>query len=85
MTWSWAGIKALASIGTIYTFSKSGCGDAEVEHKRNDLAERKLQEAKDKCNEDRMKRLAFINIGLHQYNEAKAYITNTDVAMLKYY
>ena len=39
-------INALAFVGTSYAFSKSGCGDAEAEHKQNDLAEEKLQKAK---------------------------------------
>ena len=50
MTIFWAGISALAFVATNYKFSKSGQCDAEVEWKQYDLAEGKLQKAKDKWN-----------------------------------
>ena len=55
------------------------------ERKKYDLAEEKHQRARDKWNEDRMKRLDFINKRLREKNEARAYITNVDEAMLEYY
>ena len=54
------------------------------ECKRHDLAEEKLQRARDKRNEDRMKRLDFINKRLREKNEAKAYINNADEAKCEY-
>ena len=59
--------------------------DGEKERKRHDLAEEKLQKTRDKWNEDRMKRLDFINKRLREKNEARAYINNTDEAILEYY
>ena len=55
------------------------------ERKRHDLALEKLQRARDKWNEDRMKRLDFINKRLRETNEARAYINNVDEVMLEYY
>ena len=55
------------------------------ERKRQDLTLEKLQRARDKWNEDRMKRLDFINKRLREKNEARAYINNVDEAMLEYY
>ena len=54
------------------------------ECKRHDLAEEKLQRARDKWNEDRM-RILFNNKRLREKNEAKAYISNVDEAILEYY
>ena len=59
--------------------------DGGKEHKRHDLAEEQLQEARDKWNEDRMKQLDFINKRLREKNEAMAYINNVDEAILEYY
>ena len=59
--------------------------DGAKERKRHDLAEEKLQKTRDKWNEDRMKRLDFINKRLREKNEARAYINNTDEAILEYY
>ena len=58
---------------------------AQKKRKRHDLAEEKLQRVKDKWNEDRMKRLDFINKRLREKNEARAYISNAEEAMLEYY
>ena len=55
------------------------------ECKRHDFAEEKLQRVRDKWNQDRMKRLDFINKRLREKNEARAYINNADEAMLEYY
>ena len=41
-------INDLLFVGTNYAFSKSGLSDAELEHKEHNLAEEKLQKAKDK-------------------------------------
>ena len=59
--------------------------DGGKERKRHDLAEEKLQKARDKWNEDRMERLNFINKILRRKNEARAYINNLDEEMLEYY
>ena len=55
------------------------------ERKGHDLAEEKIQRARDKQNENRLKRLDFINKRLREKNEAKTYINNVDEAMLEYY
>ena len=57
----------------------------EKERKRYDLALKKLQRARDEWNEDKIKRLHFINKRLPEKNEARAYINNVDEAMLEYY
>ena len=57
----------------------------EKERKRHDLALDKLQRARDKWNENRMKLLDFIIKRLREKNEARAYINNADKAMLEYY
>ena len=44
----------------------------EKERKRHDLVVEKLQGARVKWNEDRRKRLNFINKRLHEKNEVKA-------------
>ena len=55
------------------------------ERKKHDLAEERLQRARDKWNEDCMKRLDFINKRLREQNKARGYINNTNKAMLEYY
>ena len=79
-----AGINATAFDGVSLGFSMLRNDDAK-EHKRHDLALKKLQRARGKWNVDRMKRLDFINKRLREKNEAKAYINNVDQAMLEYY
>ena len=59
--------------------------DGGKERKRYDLAEEQLQRARDKYNEDGMKRLHFINKRLRQQNKARAYINNVDEVVLEYY
>ena len=53
-------VNALAFSGTNFVFSKL-TDHGEEERKRHDLALEKLQRARDEWNEDRMKRLDFIN------------------------
>ena len=55
------------------------------ERKSHDLAKESLQRARHKWNEDRMKRLDFINKRLREKNDAKAHINNVHEAMLEYY
>ena len=59
--------------------------DDGKERKSYNLVEEQLQKAKDKWNEDRMKRLHFINERLREKNETRAYINNADEAMFEYY
>ena len=55
------------------------------ERKSHNLAFKKLQKARDKWNEDRIKCLDLINKKLRERNEARAYIRNFDQDMLQYY
>ena len=75
---------ALAFSGTNFVFSRLMDHDEE-ERRRHDLAIERLQRARDEWNEDRMKRLDFINKKLREKNEARAYINNVNEAMLAYY
>ena len=77
-------VNALAFSGTNFVFSRLTDHGAK-EHKKHDLALEKLQRVRDKWNEDRMKRLDFINKRLREKNEARAYINNTDEGILEYY
>ena len=79
-----AGINATAFAGASLGFSMLR-DDGGKERKRHDLAEEKLQRARGKWNEDRMKRLEFINKRLREKNEVRAYINNVDEAVLEYY
>ena len=63
---------ATAFGGANLAFSMLTDHDAK-EQKRQ--AEEKLQKARDKWNEDRMKRLDFINKSLREKNDGKAYIS----------
>ena len=76
-------VNALAFSGTNFVVSTLTDHGAK-ERKRHDLAEEELQKAKNKWNEDCMKRLDFINKRLREKNEAKAYNNNVDEAVLKY-
>ena len=76
-------VNALAFRGTSFVFSRL-TDHGTKEHKRHDLTLEKLQRVRDKWNEDRMKRLDFINKKPREKNEAKAYINNIDEAMLEY-
>ena len=64
-TVSGAMLNALAFSSTNFVFSKITDHDAE-ERKGHDLAEEKLQRARDEWNRDRMKRLDFINRRLRE-------------------
>ena len=63
----------------------SGTNFVEEECKRHNLALEKLQRARGKWNENRMKRLDFINKRLRETNKERVYISNVDDAMLEYY
>ena len=56
--------------------------DGGKERKRYDLAEEQLQRTRDKWNEDQMKRLDFINKRLSEQNKVRAYINDTNEAIL---
>ena len=77
-------VNALAFSGTNFVFSQL-TDHGEEERKRHDLAFEKPQRARDKWNENRMKRLDFINKSLPKANKAKVYISNVGEAMLEYY
>ena len=77
-------VNALAFSGTNFIFSWL-MDHGEKERKRHDLAQEKLQRATDEWNEDRMKRLDFINKRLRETKESRAYINNVDEVMLEYY
>ena len=79
-----AGINATAFAVASLGFSMFR-DDGGKERKRHDLALEKIQRARDQWNEDRMKRLDFINKWLREQNKARAYISDTDVAMFEYY
>ena len=55
-----AAVNALAFSGTNYIFSKFS-DHGEAERKRHDIAVEDLQRDRDKCNQERMERLDFIN------------------------
>ena len=77
-------VNALAFSGTNFVFNQL-TDHGEEERKRHDLTLEKLQRARHKWNEDRMKPLDFINKRLQEANKAKVYISNVDDAMLKCY
>ena len=77
-------VNSLAFSGSNFVFSRLTDHDEE-ERKRHDLVLEKLQKARDKWNEDQMKRIDFINKSLREAQAAKAYIDNADEAMLEYY
>ena len=76
-------VNALAFSGTNFIFSRLADHGAE-ECKRHDLAEEKLQRARDEWNKDRIKRLDFINRRLGEKSEVRTYSNNVDEAMLEY-
>ena len=77
-------VHALAFSGTNSVFSRLTDHGAEI-RRRHDLAEEKLQRAREEWNRDRMKRLDLINKRLRERNEVRAYIKNVDEATLEYY
>ena len=76
-------VNTLAFGSTNLAFSMLTDHDAK-ERQIHDLAEERLQKARNKWNRDRMKCLDYINRRLRQKNEARAYINNFDEAMLEY-
>ena len=79
-----AAVNALSFSGTNYIFSKFS-DHGKAERKRHDIALEDLQRDRDKWNQDRVKRLKFINKRLRDKKEARDYIGNLDSAMLEYY
>ena len=79
-----AAVNALAFSGANYIFAKFS-DHGEAEQKRHDIALEDLQRDRDKWNQDRLKRLDFINKRLRDKKEARDYIGNLDSAMLEYY
>ena len=77
-------VSALAFSGTNFIFSRLTDHGVE-ERRRHDLAEEKLQRARDEWNRDRMKRLDFSNRRLREKNGPKVYVNNLDEVMLEYY
>ena len=65
-----AAVNALAFSGTNYIFSKLS-DHGEVERKRHDIAIEDLQRDRDKWNQDRLKRLDFINKRLRDKKETR--------------
>ena len=79
-----AGINVVAFTSASADFSMLR-NDVGKERKRHDLAEGQEDRARDIWNENRMKRLDFINKRLREQNKARAYINNVDDTMLEYY
>ena len=79
-----AAINALAFSVINYIFSKI-FDHGEAERKRHDIALEDLQRDRDEWNQERLKRLDFINKRLRDKKEARDYIGNLDSAMLEYY
>ena len=77
-------MNALVFTSTNFIFSRLADHGAK-ESKRHNLEDEKLQSSRNKWNEDRMKRLDFINKRLREKKEARTYINNVDEAMLEYY
>ena len=77
-------LNALAFRDTNFVFSRL-TDHGEEERKNHDLALERLQKRRGEWNEDRMKRLDFINKRIREKNEARAYINNADEAMFEYY
>ena len=77
-------VNALDFSGTNFAFSKLTDHDEE-KRKRHYLALENLQRARNEWNKDRMKRFNFINKRLREQNKARAYINDTNEALLEYY
>ena len=77
-------MNALAFSGTNFVLSRLTDHGAE-ERKGHEVACENLQKARDRWNEDRMKRFDIINKRLRERNKTRAYINNLDKAMLEYY
>ena len=74
-------VNALAFSGTNFVFGRLTNHGAKVQN----LAEEKLQRARDKWNEDQMKQIDFINKKLREKNEARTYINSVNAAVLECY
>ena len=83
-TFGGAVLNALAFRDTNFVFSRL-TDHGEEEDKNHDLALERLQKRRGEWNEDRMKRLDFINKRIREKNEAREYINNADEAMFEYY
>ena len=79
-----AAINALAFSGTNYIFPKFS-DHGKAERKRHDIALEDLQRDRDEWNQERLKRLDFINKRLRDKKESRDYIRNLNSAMLQYY
>ena len=82
-------IGASAAVNTLgfseinYIFSKLS-DHGEAERKRHDIALEDLPRDRDKWNQERLKRLEFINKRLRDKKKARYYNGNLDSAMLEY-
>ena len=66
-------------------FSSKFMDHSQKNRKRHDLAFENFERVKDEWNEDRMKRLDFLNKRLHEKNEGKAYMNNVDEGKFEYH
>ena len=78
-----AAVNALAFSGTNFSFSRLA-DHGKQERKRHDLAHENVQRARDQWNEDRMKRLDFINKRLREQDKARAYIMKQCLNTIEY-
>ena len=67
-------VNGLAFSGTNFVFSRL-MDDGKEECKRHELSEEQLQKTRDKWNEDRIKRLEFINKRLREKKTRQGYIS----------
>ena len=77
-------VNASAFSGTNFVFNRL-TDHGGKERKRHDLAEEQLQKSRDKWNEQRIEKLDFINKRLREQNKERAYINDTNEAILEYY
>ena len=77
-----AGINALAYSGTNYLFSIFS-DHGKAERKRRDMAREDCERDRDEWNQERLKRLDFINKRLRDKKAAREYIGNLNSAMLE--
>ena len=79
-----AAINALAFSGINYIFSKFS-DHGKAERKQIDIAREDRQRDRDEWNQERLKRLDFINKRLRDKSVARGYIGDLDSAMLECY
>jgi len=77
-------VNAVAFSGSNYIFHKLDKSKADVEKKRHDLAIEKLNDDTEKWNEDRRRKLDFINQELMKRNIAARDLSHMDDAMTLY-